>query len=270
MPELPEVETTLRGITPYVQGKQITDVIVRQRQMRWPVPHNLNKLLKDQQILNVKRRAKYLLFETGAGHMILHLGMSGSLRIVANQINPLKHDHVDIVFSKIVLRFHDPRRFGTILWTSSNPLEHKLLRVLGPEPLSNDFDGQHLHKLAKSRKVNVKNFIMNSHVVAGIGNIYASEALFLSGIHPQRAAGRISLARYEILAKNIKKVLNIAIDFGGTTLRDFVREDGNPGYFANQLNVYDKKGEPCPICKSPIKARMLGQRNSFFCKQCQH
>ena len=270
MPELPEVETTLRGITPHIQNKKIKDIVVRNQKLRWSIPTDLNKNFKNQKIKNVKRRAKYLLFETAAGHIILHLGMSGSLRIVTRNIQPNKHDHVDIVFNKYILRFHDPRRFGTLLWTPQNPLEHKLLKKLGPEPLDRKFNGEYLHKHAVSRKVNIKSFIMNSQIVVGIGNIYASEALFLSGIHPQRAAGRISLMRYEKLAKNIKKVLNTAIELGGTTLRDFVREDGKPGYFANQLNVYNKKGAPCPKCKSPIQVRVLGQRSSFYCSHCQH
>lgn len=270
MPELPEVETTRRGITPYVHGKKICDIIIRQHQLRNPISSNLTTIAKNQQIKNIWRRAKYLLFKTDVGHIILHLGMSGSLRIVAKYSQPKKHDHVDFILPKKILRFHDPRRFGTILWTSKDPSQHKLLRDLGPEPLSDEFNGEHLHKLACARKVSVKNFIMNSQIVVGVGNIYASEALFLSGIHPQRAAGRISIGRYQSLANNIKKVLKSAIDEGGTTLRDFVREDGNPGYFANQLNVYNKKGQPCPVCYSPIQARVLGQRSSFFCKNCQH
>ncbi|MGI9227649.1 MAG: bifunctional DNA-formamidopyrimidine glycosylase/DNA-(apurinic or apyrimidinic site) lyase [Gammaproteobacteria bacterium] len=270
MPELPEVETTRRGISPHVIDKKINKVITRQRQLRWPIPRNLNALTKNQKIKNITRRGKYLLFQTDAGHIILHLGMSGSLRIVANDSIPKKHDHVDFVFSSQILRFHDPRRFGTILWTCEDPLQHKLLLELGPEPLNEEFNGAHLHTQAKTRKVNVKNFIMNSYIVVGVGNIYASEALFLSGIHPQRAAGRISAERYIVLAENIKKVLQSAIEMGGTTLRDFVREDGKPGYFANQLNVYNKKGQPCPRCNTPIQARVLGQRSSFFCKNCQH
>ena len=270
MPELPEVETTLRGITPHIQNKKIKDIVVRQQKLRWSIPTDLSKIFINQEIKSIRRRAKYLLFETEAGHIILHLGMSGSLRIVTNEVQPNKHDHVDIVFNQNILRFHDPRRFGTLLWTPQNPLEHKLLKKLGPEPLGSKFDGKYLQKHAVSRKVTVKNFIMNSQVVAGVGNIYASEALFLSGIHPQRAAGRISLLRYEKLAKNIKKVLITAIELGGTTLRDFVREDGKPGYFANQLNVYNKKGAPCPICKNPIQVRVLSQRSSFYCSHCQH
>ena len=270
MPELPEVETTRRGISPYVKKQQVQDVVIRQANLRWPVPRSLRQNLKSQTINDIQRRAKYLLFATQAGHLIIHLGMSGSLRIVENQITPNKHDHVDFVFKKKTLRFHDPRRFGAVLWSNKYPLQHKLLKNLGPEPLSDGFTGTHLYQLAQTKKVNVKNFIMNSHIVAGVGNIYASESLFLSGIHPQRAAGRISLARYEILAENIKQVLTSAIELGGTTLRDFVREDGNPGYFANKLNVYKQTGKPCPVCKTPIKVRTISQRSSFFCVQCQH
>ncbi len=270
MPELPEVETTCRGIAPHVKKQQVKNVIIRQSSLRWPVPRNLKQKLKDQTISDIQRRAKYLLFKTQTGHLIIHLGMSGSLRMVNHQAEPNKHDHVDIIFNKKTLRFHDPRRFGAVLWTSKEPLKHKLLKSLGPEPLLNEFSGKHLYQLAQGKKVNVKTFIMNAHIVVGVGNIYASESLFLSGIHPQRAAGRISLKRYEILAENIKNVLSHAIELGGTTLRDFVKEDGKPGYFANELNVYNQTGKPCPVCKSPIKVRTISQRSSFFCVQCQH
>ncbi|MEJ2115186.1 MAG: bifunctional DNA-formamidopyrimidine glycosylase/DNA-(apurinic or apyrimidinic site) lyase, partial [Gammaproteobacteria bacterium] len=247
MPELPEVETTRRGITPYVKKQRVDNVVIHQASLRWPVPRNLKRNLQDQTIKDIQRRAKYLLFETDTGYLIVHLGMSGSLRMVDNKIAAKKHDHVDIVFNKKTLRFHDPRRFGSMLWTKQNPLQHKLLKSLGPEPLSDEFTGIYLHQLAQGKKVNVKNFIMNSHIVVGVGNIYASESLFLSGIHPQRAAGNISLKRYETLTENIKQVLCDAIELGGTTLRDFVREDGKPGYFANKLNVYKQAGMPCPV-----------------------
>ncbi len=270
MPELPEVETTRRGISPYVKKQQVANVIIRQASLRWPIPRSIKQKLKNQTIQDIHRRAKYLLFVTDAGHLIIHLGMSGSLRMVENNMAANKHDHVDIVFKKKTLRYHDPRRFGSILWTSKDPAQHKLLKNLGPEPLSEIFTGAHLHEQAKAKKVNVKTFIMNSQIVVGVGNIYASESLFLSGIHPQRAAGRISLSRYEKLAENIKQVLSDAIELGGTTLRDFVREDGRPGYFANKLNVYNQTGKPCPVCKSPIRVRTISQRSSFFCVQCQH
>lgn len=270
MPELPEVETTRRGISPHVKKQRVNNVVIRQSSLRWPVTRKLKQKLKDQTINDIQRRAKYLLFATHTGHLIIHLGMSGSLRMVKNKVEPNKHDHVDIVFNKMTLRFHDPRRFGAVLWTSKDPLEHKLLKKLGPEPLLDEFTGKHLHQLAQGKKVNVKTFIMNAHIVVGVGNIYASESLFLSGIHPQRAAGRISLKRYNLLADNIKNVLSHAIELGGTTLRDFVHEDGKPGYFANELNVYNQTGKPCPVCKNPIKVRTISQRSSFFCVQCQH
>ena len=270
MPELPEVETTRCGIIPHIKGRKISTVVVRQRKLRWPIPHNLKQLLKNQHINDIQRRAKYLLFAMENGTIILHLGMSGSLRIVPSHTPPQKHDHADFVLGEKILRFHDPRRFGAILWTRHDPLQHKLLRTLGPEPLSDGFNGQYLYAQAASRKVHVKSFIMNSHTVVGVGNIYASEALFLSGIHPQRAAGKVSKSRYECLARNIKSVLNAAIDVGGTSLRDFVSAEGKPGYFTNQLNVYNKKGQPCPVCKTAIQVRRVGQRSSFFCTQCQH
>ncbi len=270
MPELPEVETTKRGIHPHVVKQTIQDVVIRQASLRWPITRGLKQKLNKQKILTLNRRAKYLLFSTDTGHLIMHLGMSGSLRMVKHSATARKHDHLDIVFAKRILRFHDPRRFGAVLWTSKDPLQHKLLANLGPEPLNDNFTGEYLHTVAESKKVNVKNFIMNSHIVVGVGNIYASEALFLSGIHPQRAAGRISRARYDTLAEKIKLVLSNAIELGGTTLRDFVREDGSPGYFSNQLKVYQQTGKPCPVCKTPIKVRTIGQRSSFFCVQCQH
>lgn len=270
MPELPEVETTCRGIRPHITGREITDLIVHQRQLRWPVPAQLKSSLKGQRIHSVGRRAKYLLLESTSGCLIVHLGMSGSLHIVANGVPAQKHDQVDFVFGNTILRFHDPRRFGSIHWTRRDPLRHKLLRNLGPEPFSEAFSARYLYDRAASRKVSIKNFIMNSGIVAGVGNIYASEALFLSGIHPQRAAGRIALCRYEKLVANIKHVLSTAIDAGGTTLRDFTREDGRPGYFSQKLNVYNRRGEPCPVCGHPILLRTLGQRSSFYCGQCQH
>ncbi len=270
MPELPEVETTRRGISPHIKQRQVNDVVIRQSSLRWPITRNLKHKLKNQIIDDIQRRAKYLLFTTQTGHLIIHLGMSGSLRMVKNHVEPTKHDHVDIVFNKMTLRFHDPRRFGAVLWTSRDPLEHKLLKKLGPEPLLDEFTGEYLHQSAQGKKVNIKTFIMNAHIVVGVGNIYASESLFLSGIHPQRAAGRISLKRYNILADNIKNVLRNAIELGGTTLRDFVHEDGKPGYFANELNVYNQTGKPCPVCNNPIKVRTISQRSSFYCVQCQH
>lgn len=270
MPELPEVEITRAGIAPHVCGQTVAGITIRQRQLRWPVPRALDRELAGQRISDVQRRAKYLLFRADRGTAILHLGMSGSLRVLRAARNPLPHDHVDIAFGNgALLRFHDPRRFGCLLWTRDEPLQHPLLATLGPEPLQRSFSGHVLHASARGRKVAVKSFIMNSRVVVGVGNIYASEALFRAGIHPRRPAGRVSLARYETLARQIKKVLRAAIRSGGTTLRDFTDSDGVPGYFARALRVYDREGEPCFNCKRPIRQEVIGQRSTYFCPGCQ-
>jgi formamidopyrimidine-DNA glycosylase len=264
MPELPEVETTRRGIAPHIEGQKIEQVVIRQPRLRWPIPRGLRGRLQGKTIHQVRRRGKYLLIETDKGSMIIHLGMSGSLRIVDSSLPPRKHDHVDICLTNgKCLRFHDPRRFGTLLW-SSNPLHHELIDNLGPEPLSDDFNPEHLFRLSRGRRLAVKNFIMDSHVVVGVGNIYASEALFMAGIRPTIAAGRITRQRYALLVKAIKDVLSRAIKEGGTTLRDFVREDGNPGYFAQSLNVYGRAGEPCHACGTTIRKKHIGQRSSFY------
>ena len=221
-------------------------------------------------ITAVGRRGKYLLLETGNGTAILHLGMSGSLRIVDSKQPVGKHDHVDIVFdNNRILRLTDPRRFGTLLWTRRPPNQHKLLRDLGPEPLGPAFTGAYLHARSRGRKVAIKNFIMDSHTVVGIGNIYASEALYMAGIHPKRAAGRISKKKYELLAEVVREVLNDAIAMGGTSLRDFVNSDGKPGYFRLELNVYGKGGEPCISCRTLIREIRQGQRATFYCPECQ-
>lgn len=270
MPELPEVETTRRGIEPHLLGRVITALTVRERRLRWPIPRALLNTLPGQRIDAVTRRGKYLLLQTAAGTAILHLGMSGSLRVLSATTPPQKHDHVDIVLDNAqLLRLRDPRRFGTLLWTITDPARHKLLRDLGPEPLSRDFSGAYLYEKSRRRKLAVKSFIMDSHVVVGVGNIYASETLFLAGIHPERAAGRISSLRYELLADSIRKVLTAAIKAGGTTLRDFVREDGAPGYFRQHLRVYDRGGQPCERCKTPIVASVTGQRATYYCPRCQ-
>jgi len=269
MPELPEVETTRRGISPHIEGQNVLEVIVRQGRLRWPVTRGLNQKLSGQVIRRTERRGKYLLIETGNGSLIIHLGMSGSLRIVEAGAAPRKHDHVDLVLGNgKCLRFHDPRRFGAILW-SRTPLRHELIRGLGPEPLGEDFNGDYLFRLSRGRKLAVKNFIMDSHVVVGVGNIYASESLFMAGIRPGVAAGRISRARYEALATAIMTVLDRAIREGGTTLRDFVREDGQPGYFAQSLNVYGRDGQPCRTCGAVIRKKTIGQRSSYYCPDCQ-
>lgn len=270
MPELPEVETTRRGIAPHVEGRQVTAVVVRNAQLRWPVPASIRRELPGQQIARVERRAKYLLLRSGIGTVIVHLGMSGSLRVVPATEQPRKHDHVDIVLDTgQCLRLHDPRRFGTVQWTRQPPDRHRLLRDLGPEPLSDQMNGGYLRQAAHGRRVAVKQFIMDAQVLVGVGNIYANEALFVAGIRPTRAAGRIALARYERLADAIREVIRTAIASGGTTLRDFLQSDGQPGYFKQQLRVYDRAGQPCVNCGRPVKRIVQGQRASFFCPHCQ-
>jgi formamidopyrimidine-DNA glycosylase len=270
MPELPEVETTCRGIAPHVTGRQVTRVIVRNPNLRWKVHARLNKEMSGQAINEVSRRGKYLLLTTDAGTAILHLGMSGSLRVIDADAPPNKYDHIDIVFDdERALRFTDPRRFGSLHWTRRPPLQHKLLCKLGVEPLSDEFSGDYLHRVSRGRKVAIKQFIMNSHIVTGIGNIYACEALYMAGIHPGRAAGRISKKKYELLAEVSKEVLNDAIAAGGTTLRDFVNGHGEPGYFKLHLNAYGKTGEPCISCRAPIREIRQGQRSTFYCPVCQ-
>jgi len=270
MPELPEVETTRRGIAPHVTGRIVSRVLVREPRLRWPVPGALIEQLPGQVIVGVRRRGKYLLLETTAGTALVHLGMSGSLRLIKTETPPGTHDHVDIEFlDGCALRFRDPRRFGSLLWTTQPSQEHPLLRDLGPEPLDGDFGGDYLITAARGRKTAVKHFIMNSHVVVGVGNIYANEALFLAGIHPRRAAGRIGRDRYHTLAGTIRRVLNESITAGGTTLRDFINGVGEPGYFAIHLRVYGRGGEPCPGCGRTIREIRQGQRSTFYCPACQ-
>ncbi|CAI8792936.1 bifunctional DNA-formamidopyrimidine glycosylase/DNA-(apurinic or apyrimidinic site) lyase [Methylococcus capsulatus] len=270
MPELPEVETTRRGIAPHIAGWRIVDVRVREARLRWPVPADLGETLTGRRLTDVRRRGKYLLLDFDEGTLIAHLGMSGSLRICKPGFPPRKHDHVDLVFEgDICLRYHDPRRFGCLLWTAEPPERHPLLAALGPEPLDKAFDGAHLHRLAAGRNTAVKSFIMDSRVVAGVGNIYANEALFRAGIHPARPAGKISLARYRNLGEHIAEVLAASIEQGGTTLRDFVNESGAPGYFKQVLRVYDRAGQPCRVCGEPIRCMRLGQRATYYCPRCQ-
>ena len=270
MPELPEVETTCRGIAPHIQDQIVKDIIIRQKQLRWPITPGLKKGITGQSIKEIWRRGKYILLQTATGTAIIHLGMSGSLRIVDQTIAVRKHDHVDFIFANgKVLRLHDPRRFGALLWTTADPMDHELLCDLGPEPLTTDFSAPYLHALSRRRKASIKTFIMNSHVVVGVGNIYASESLFLAGIHPSRRADKISLARYELLVSAIKKVLAASIKQGGTTLRDFVNESGQPGYFQQTLNVYGRDGEACKQCGKPIIQIRTLQRSTFYCRHCQ-
>jgi formamidopyrimidine-DNA glycosylase len=270
MPELPEVETTRRGIEPHCLERRVTRVVVRDSRLRWPVPADLPLRLRGQRIGAVRRRAKYLLLDTGNGTLLIHLGMSGSLRVVPRDAAPARHDHVDLQLeSGRALRFNDPRRFGCMLWLQPGEL-HPLLARLGPEPLSEDFDGEHLHRLSRGRRGAVKQFIMDGQVVVGVGNIYANEALFHAGIRPDRAAGRISRQRYERLSDEIKQVLTYAIARGGTTLRDFVGGDGKPGYFARELFAYGRGGEPCKRCGTALREKRLNQRNTVYCIVCQH
>ena len=269
MPELPEVETSRRGIEPWTISQRIESVTVRERRLRWPVPDELEARLQGETIRGLRRRAKYLLFDTDAGSALLHLGMSGSLRIIDPDEPPGKHDHVDIRFANgKALRFRDPRRFGSLLWAEV-PEQHPLLKDLGPEPLDDAFDGEHLWARSRNRRIAVKPFIMNAAIVVGVGNIYASEALFGAGIHPKRQAGRIALPRYEKLAESIKTVLARAIRAGGTTLRDFHGGTGEPGYFRQKLSVYGREDEPCRACDQPIRSVVLGQRSTYYCTTCQ-
>jgi len=271
MPELPEVETTRRGIEPHITGKQVSDVIVRHHQLRWPVPRGLKQKLVGHTIRSVSRRAKYLLLGFDHGTLLLHLGMSGSLRIIDSGLPAEKHDHVDIVLADgRALRLTDPRRFGAVLWTTEDPSGHELIAHLGPEPLSDDFNAAYLFQRSRGRKSSIKQFIMDGKVVVGVGNIYASESLFLAGINPKRQAGKVSPERMAKLADAIKQVLAAAIEQGGTTLRDFVGGDGKPGYFAQRLNVYGREGEPCRSCGTTIKQRVQGQRSTYYCPRCQH
>lgn len=268
MPELPEVETTLRGISPHLDGRIIDAIEVRDDRLRQPVPAAVQAAV-GQRVETLHRRAKYMLIGTATGSLLIHLGMSGSLRVLTAPGEPGKHDHFDIVSGSRIIRYNDPRRFGLLLWHPGAPETHPLLSSLGPEPLGDEFDGAYLYRQSRGRRLAVKNFIMDGRIVVGVGNIYASEALFMAGINPVRAAGRVSLARYAGLAEAIKDVLSRAIRRGGTTLRDFVDSDGSPGYFAQELLVYGRGGQPCFQCGSALRQRVIGQRSSFYCGNCQ-
>lgn len=270
MPELPEVETTRRGIGPYVEGHRIERIIVRDRRFRYPIAEDLETRLAGQRVRGLERRGKYLLLALDEGTLLLHLGMSGSLRVLPALSPPIAHDHVDLILdSGLAVRLHDPRRFGALVWTEDSPETHPLLSALGPEPLGPVFDGEYLYRASRPRRCAVKILIMDAAVVVGVGNIYANESLYLAGIHPGRACNRIAATRYGLLAGAIRGVLGQAIEEGGTTLRDFVREDGNPGYFAQSLHVYGRAGEPCHRCSRPITLKRIGQRSSFYCGHCQ-
>ncbi|MFM2481335.1 bifunctional DNA-formamidopyrimidine glycosylase/DNA-(apurinic or apyrimidinic site) lyase [Celerinatantimonas sp. YJH-8] len=269
MPELPEVETSRRGIEPWVVDQVVEQFVVRQPKLRWPIPEQCSQI-EGQRIQKVARRAKYLLLETSAGICIIHLGMSGSLHVVPVGTPAQKHDHVDWCLSNgSCLRLRDPRRFGAVLWWELPLDAHPLFSRLGPEPLSDAFDGERLFQCSRARSISVKQLLMDNAVVVGVGNIYANEALFLARLHPQQMAKSISLASYQHLAKAIQQILAVAIEQGGTTLRDFSRVDGKPGYFKQQLAVYGRAGEACLNCGAPIQSLRIGQRNSFFCPVCQ-
>lgn len=270
MPELPEVETTRRGILPVLKNQRISLVTVRDTRLRWPVAPDFVRQLTGQRIRDVQRRAKYLLIELERGTVIWHLGMSGSLRVLASGTNPQLHDHIDVQLdSGRLLRFNDPRRFGCALWTGEDPAQHELIAHLGPEPLGDDFDVDYLVARAKGRSVAIKQFIMNAEIVVGVGNIYASEALFRAGIRPRRAAGRVKREELARLVKAIKQVLGDAIKVGGTTLRDYVNANGSPGYFRQKLFAYERAGEPCRKCKTPILQIIQGNRSTYYCPHCQ-
>jgi len=269
MPELPEVETTRRGLSPLASGKTIQSIVVRQPQLRWPIPPTIAEL-RNTGVITLDRRAKWLIWHLDHGYLLWHLGMSGSFRAWTQAPEPGPHDHVDIQLRDgHLIRYTDPRRFGALLWTSDDPQGHPRLAALGPEPFDEAFNADYLFQLSRGRRASVKAFIMDGRVVVGVGNIYACESLYSAGIHPRRAAGRISRERYHQLAKNIVRILSDAIEVGGTSLRDFTVGDGTPGYFGQALKVYGREGKPCLNCATRIKRIVIGQRSTFFCPSCQ-
>jgi formamidopyrimidine-DNA glycosylase len=269
MPELPEVETTRRGLAPLVNGKTIHFIRVRQPHLRWAIPDVVGTLC-DRRILGIERRAKWLIWRLEDGNLLWHLGMSGSFRGWIDPPPPGPHDHVDLqIEGGHLIRYTDPRRFGALLWTDDDPLAHPRLVGLGPEPFDAAFNGDDLWRLSRGRRTSIKSFIMDGRIVVGVGNIYACESLFSAGIHPARAAGRISRVRYRALAEAIVRILGEAIELGGTSLRDFTVGDGTPGYFGQSLRVYGREGLPCPSCRQPIKRSVIAQRSTFFCARCQ-
>lgn len=269
MPELPEVEVCRRGIEPHIINHCVSEVIVRNKKMRWPIPEEVHKLVGNN-VIKVERRAKYLLVRFDTGTLLLHLGMSGTIRVIDKTVPVAKHDHFELVFANgTVLRLNDPRRFGAVLWFDEHQDKQGLLTKLGPEPLSDDFCYDYLYNKAQNRKVPIKTFLMNNHIVVGVGNIYANEALFLSGILPTTQAGLVSKARYNRLTDIIKQVLSAAIEQGGTTLKDFTQADGRPGYFAQSLFVYGRAGQACLTCKEKLLEIRQSNRSSVYCPNCQ-
>ena len=270
MPELPEVETTRRGVAPYVERQKVTGVRIYDRRLRWPVPRGLTQRLIGQVVDRIDRRSKYLLFRTARGTLIVHLGMTGSLRVFSKPPPRQLHDHVDLEFeSGIVLRYRDPRRFGAMLWSPRSARDHPLLAGLGPEPFEPGFNAEYLFRATRRRRAAIKLALMDNRLVVGVGNIYASEALFRAGIRPTRAAGRVSRKRYAALVEAVRDTLSDAIAKGGSTLRDYVDVLGAPGYFQLNYNVYDRAGEPCRACGTTIRAVRLGARSSYYCPKCQ-
>lgn len=270
MPELPEVETTRRGIEPHVAGRHLVRLEVHDHRLRWPIAASLAAELAGQKILGVGRRAKYLLINLEHGTLLLHMGMSGSLRVLKQDHPRLLHDHLDFILDNgCTLRFNDPRRFGSLHFTREDPQQHKLLRALAPEPLSEEFDADYMLRITRKRKVAIKQLVMNSNLVVGVGNIYASEALFRAQIRPRRAARSLTHTQCAALVRGVKSVLKMAIKSGGTTLRNYVGADGNPGYFSQKLYVYERAGEPCRVCGTPIKQLTQGARSTYYCPQCQ-
>lgn len=269
MPELPEVETTKRGIEPHILKQKIDKVFVRHHQLRWPIPQEISEL-PGLTVESVERRAKYLLLKTSQGTVIIHLGMSGYLRILEEFVEPVKHDHVDLVFANgKVLRYHDPRRFGAWLWTSEPIEQHKLFAKLAPEPLSDEFTGEYLKNQISKKATAIKTLLMNNQHVVGVGNIYANEVLFLTKIHPLTPAKNLTAKQFEQLVTEIKQVLQNSIKQGGTTLKDFLTPDGQPGYFAQKLFVYGRDNQNCMACETPLVREVIAQRASYFCPSCQ-
>ncbi len=271
MPELPEVETTKRGVEPHILNKTIEHLAIHNANLRWPIPVEMAPLCSGQSVTRVARRAKYIIVELNEYCLLIHLGMSGSLRIIRGSYQRLKHDHVELFFAdQTRMVFNDPRRFGCyFILPHAGWREHDLLNGLGPEPFDNTVDGSYFYSTARNKVVAVKNFVMDQRIVVGVGNIYANEALFKAGIHPKRQASKVSRQRYHSLARHIKETLQAAIEMGGTTLRDFVNSDGQPGYFQQTLQVYGRAGQSCRVCHTKLREIRLGQRTTVYCPQCQ-
>ena len=273
MPELPEVETTRNGILPFTKSHKVKNCTIRNRNLRWPIDKNLAEIITGHTVLDLRRRGKYLLFEFEKGTLIWHLGMSGSIRVLTAETatQPEKHDHIDLeLSSEATLRYNDPRRFGAVLWTDEPVNEHKLIAHLGPEPLSEAFNADYLYKTSRNRKQPIKSWIMDSKIVVGVGNIYANESLFLAGVHPLKATGKLTQSQAILLTKTIKQVLTNAIKQGGTTLKDFVGADGKLGYFKQKLNVYGRGQQPCPNCEKKLTEKQIAQRTTVYCTRCQN